>query len=201
MSWAYSCFWTLQKRRFPGGGTAWRQGGRKWGSLCERRARERQYDYCYTAERRIVRCLTLGKMVISVMTSQNQSIPDTHRDCLLSCHILQSRTQEAQGASAKQQHKKTSSNKVRQEERKPVGERCIGWPGIEAASINTGLHNKALPRFCEIRWISYILFTYCRQENAIFPPLIHTTWEGPYSAALYILVISNYTNPCPALPW
>ena len=31
---------------------------------------------------------------------------------------------------------------------------------------------------------SCALFTYCRQENAIFSPHIHTTWEGPFSAAL-----------------
>ena len=29
-------------------------------------------------------------------------------------------------------------------------------------------------------------FLYCRQENAIFSPHILTTWEGPFSAALYI---------------
>ena len=28
-------------------------------------------------------------------------------------------------------------------------------------------------------------FAYCRQENAIFPPHIHTTWEEPFNAALY----------------
>ena len=34
--------------------------------------------------------------------------------------------------------------------------------------LSTGLHYKALPRLCEIGWISCVLFTYCRQEIAIF---------------------------------
>ena len=30
------------------------------------------------------------------------------------------------------------------------------------------------------------MFTYCRQESALFSPHIHATWEVPFSAALYI---------------
>ena len=37
--------------------------------------------------------------------------------------------------------------------------------------------------------MSCVLFTYCRQEHAIFQPLIHTTWEEPFSAALYIHLV------------
>ena len=36
-----------------------------------------------------------------------------------------------------------------------------------------------------------VLFIYCRQENANFPPQIHTTWEGPYGAALYLYKSKN----------
>ena len=46
-------------------------------------------------------------------------------------------------------------------------------------------------------------FTYCRQENAIFSPLNHTTWEGCLSAALYLrtngwrIQESRYHNTMP----
>ena len=55
---------------------------------------------------------------------------------------------------------------------------------LNSTTCPTGLHYKALPRLHEIGWESCIFFIYCRQENANFPPKIHTTWEGPYSAAL-----------------
>ena len=34
--------------------------------------------------------------------------------------------------------------------------------------------------------VAFCLLTYCRQENAIFSTHFHTTWEGPFSAALYM---------------
>ena len=49
-----------------------------------------------------------------------------------------------------------------------------------------GISKKALPRFCEIRWESCTLFTFCRQENAIFLPHILTTWEEPFRDSLYM---------------
>ena len=44
---------------------------------------------------------------------------------------------------------------------------------------------KALPRLCEVRWESCVLFTICRQENATFPHHILTTWEEPFRGFLY----------------
>ena len=41
-----------------------------------------------------------------------------------------------------------------------------------------------LPRLWETGR-SCVLFTYCRQENTVFSPHIHTAWEEPFSAALY----------------
>ena len=43
-----------------------------------------------------------------------------------------------------------------------------------------------LPRLCEIGWKSCVLFTYCRQENAIFSPHIHSTWEAFFRGSLYL---------------
>ena len=45
-----------------------------------------------------------------------------------------------------------------------------------------GLHFKALPRLCAIWWKYCVLCTYCN----FFTPPHHRTWEGPYSAALYL---------------
>ena len=47
------------------------------------------------------------------------------------------------------------------------------------------LQGKALPRLCEIRLESCVLFTFCGQENAIFSPHILTTWEEPFRDSLY----------------
>ena len=34
-------------------------------------------------------------------------------------------------------------------------------------------------------WVkNCVLFTYCKQEKAIFSPHFHTTWKGPFSASL-----------------
>ena len=49
------------------------------------------------------------------------------------------------------------------------------------------MHYKALSKLCETGWISCVLFTYCRQESAIFSPHIHTTWEAPFSADMWIM--------------
>ena len=38
---------------------------------------------------------------------------------------------------------------------------------------------------CETGCKSCVLFSYCRQENATFTPHSHTTWEVPFSAALW----------------
>ena len=52
-------------------------------------------------------------------------------------------------------------------------------------------------RLCEIGWKIFVLFIYCRQENATYSPYFHTTWDPPFRDSLY----SKPRWPNPWLPF
>ena len=60
---------------------------------------------------------------------------------------------------------------------------------------------RTLPRLCEIGWKSCVLFTYCRQENAIFHPLFSQPGKHSLEIPCRHLIFSFRSNVNQSLHW